>query len=126
MKRELAMKRILIAGHRPEIAKLFELLMQKQDRQFVSAKSLTQCFDLAIKTAPALIVIDCAMAELCQSHETVVALRGSSKTAAIPIVLIDDPQQGDEDTGKLLNIVDGVFSEPFSPVEIKKTAEKYL
>lgn len=120
------MNNILIAGHRPEIAKLFELLMQKQDRQFVSAKSLTQCFDLAIKTAPALIIIDCAMARLFQTHETVVALRGSSRTAEVPIVLIDDPQQGDEDAAKLLNMVDGVFSEPFSPVEIKKIAEKYL
>ncbi|WP_146032887.1 hypothetical protein [Geothermobacter hydrogeniphilus] len=120
------MKRILIAGHRPEIAKLFELLMRQQDRQFVSAKSLTQCFDLSINTVPALIVIDCAMAELCRCHEAVVALKGSSKTAEIPIVLIDDPQQGDEDIRKLLDIVDGVFSEPFSPTEIKRTAEKYL
>jgi CheY-like chemotaxis protein len=126
MKRGPAMKRILITGHRPEITKLFELLMQKQDRQFVSAKSLTQCFDLAIKTVPALIIIDCAMAGLRQTHETVVAVKGSSKTSGIPILLIDDPQQEDEGAGELLNIVNGAFSEPFNPVEIKKTAEKYL
>ncbi|MEA3544921.1 MAG: hypothetical protein U9R69_06845 [Thermodesulfobacteriota bacterium] len=119
-------KTILIAGKRPEIGKLFELLIQHQERQFVRAKNLEQCFDLAIKTAPDLIIVDCSMAKISDCYDTVVALRGLSETSTVPIFLIDDPTQGDEDTGSLLDIVDGVFSEPFNPAEIKKMAVKYI
>ncbi|MEA3362938.1 MAG: hypothetical protein U9Q61_06670 [Thermodesulfobacteriota bacterium] len=119
-------QKILIAGKRPEISKLFELLMQQQQRQFISARRLEECFDLAIKTVPDLIIVDCTTTKFSRCYETVVALKNSSVTATIPILLIDDPIQRDEDIGKLVDIVAGVLSEPFNPSEIKKMAGQYL
>lgn len=120
------MKNVLIVGQRIEIAKLFELLMQQQNRRFVSAKSLTQCLDLATRTLPALIIIDCEIADARACHETVAALKDAPDTSKTPVFLIDDPQQGDPETKQLLGLADGIFSEPFNPTEIKTIAEQSL
>jgi len=44
--------KILVAGQRVEIGKLFELLLSQHGRQFVHAKNPSHCFDLALKNCP--------------------------------------------------------------------------
>ena len=120
------MKNILIVGQRKEIAMLFEMLMQQRNRQFVSARSLVQCLDLAARTLPALIIIDCELAEAKVCRETVSTLKSAPGTSEIPIFLIDDPEQCNPDASQLKSLADGIFSEPFSPTEIKMIAGKHL
>ena len=118
--------KVLVAGQRVEIGKFFELLLSHPGRQFVHAKDPSHCFDLALKKLPSLIIIDCAMAGLCQCYELVIALKGSTRTTGTPILLVIDSQKEGEDLGGLQAEVDGVLYEPFSPTRIITLVETFL
>ena len=120
------LKKVLISGQRPEICKLFEMLMSQQDRLFVRSKGIGQCFDLAVKTRPALIIIDCTMLDPRICHAGIATLKESAATAGIPILIISDPEYADGEASTLRDIAEGVLSEPFNPAEIKKMVEEYL
>lgn len=119
------MKTILIAGQRAEVAKLIELLLQQKDRQFVMARSLAQCRELATRTPPSLIVIDCEMSDTDSCRETVATLKDATETGDTPVFLINAPRD-QSDATQLQSLADGVVSEPFNPNEIKAIAQEHL
>ena len=120
------MKNVLIASERTEIAKLFELLLRQQDRQFVSAKSLTQCLEQADKSGPALILIDTTLAEPQACLKTLARLKESAATSRIPVYLIGNLEQENREEQQLRELAEGLFTEPLNLAEIKKVAQKHL
>jgi len=120
------MKNVLIVGQGTEIAKLFELLMQQRDRQFVSARNLEQCLDLAARTQPTLIIFDSEIADAKACCETLAALKEKPMTNRIPVFLINAPERTNSEANALKALTEGALTEPFNPAEIKKIAEKYL
>ena len=120
------MKRILIAGDRPEVNGLFQLLMWKPHRQFLKATTVAQCLDLSRRTAPDLIVVDSEIDDLRACHQLLVDLRKNREIAKKPLLLIAEPQKNNSVFKELLDMVDGVLPEPFDPDAVKSTTETYI
>lgn len=120
------MIKILIAGRRPEISRLFELLLWQPDRKFLSTGTLEQCLDMSLRTQPDLIVIDGGREPLSIIHQTLVSLKGSSKTAETPVLTILKTTPGDRDTGRIERLADGLIPEPPGPATAKGLVEFHL
>lgn len=120
------MNKILIAGDRPEIGTLFELLLWQPDRQFLHTKKLTACLDMALKTKPDLIVVESQKENLKEVYNVLVSLRGSSETSRTPVILTLDVKMVEAGKEEFEGLVEGVIEEPFKPLEVKTLTEKYL
>jgi len=120
-----SMNKILIAGKRPEIGTLFELLLWQANRQFLHTK-LSACLDMALRTKPNLIIVESQKENLKEVYSAVVSLKGSSVTDRTPIVLTLDEGMVDAGKEKFDDLVDDVIAEPFKPSEVKTLTEKYL
>ncbi|HKJ04985.1 MAG TPA: hypothetical protein VJ974_05255 [Geopsychrobacteraceae bacterium] len=120
------MKTILIAGNRPEIGKLFELLLWQPNLKFVSAKKFSQCLDLSLRTNPNLIIVEGNPDHLTEAHQTIVSLKGSSQTSDIPVFITRHENTAKELLEGMKPLIEGVIPEPFNPKEIKNLAEKYI
>ncbi|PLX87298.1 MAG: hypothetical protein C0619_15180 [Desulfuromonas sp.] len=120
------MNKILIAGDRPEIGTLFELLLWQADRQFLHTKKLAACLDMALRTKPDLIVVESQKENLQDVYNVLVSLKGSSETYKTPVVLTLDEGMLEAGKGEFAGLVEDVISEPFKPLEVKTLTEKYL
>jgi DNA-binding response OmpR family regulator len=120
------MKKILIAGFRDDISKLYELLLWQDGRSFVRAKNVEQCLELVRLTKPDLIIVDSGIASLDGCHKLVVNLRRHGVLEERPILLICEPQKNNQIFNSLLDLVDGVLPLPFDAEEVKLKTLEYL
>lgn len=120
------MKRILIAGSEDEISNLYNLLLWQEGRQFFKAETVEQCFELARRTDPDLIIIDSGISDLDVCHDLVVDLRRCKGFKRKPILLIAEPQKNNGAFARLLDQVDGVLPLSLDADEAKLQASEYL
>ena len=120
------MKNILIISDRTEVNKLFELLLWHTDRRFSKANSIERGLELFQQRQPNLIIVDIRVAPQNRCLELCTWVKSSPEHAGTPLLLVCEPQQNDTEFKELLDTVDGVLPEPFSPNEIKSTTELYI
>jgi len=119
-------RNILIAGHRKEVGKLFEMLLWQPDRMFTNTHSLDKLVKQSHMTPVDLLIVDGNIDTPERCFETLATLKESAVTGDIPIVLVTDPASENEEKARLKLAADAHISEPFNPGEIKAVAEQFI
>ncbi|MDD5019955.1 MAG: response regulator transcription factor [Candidatus Omnitrophica bacterium] len=112
------MKRtILIVEDEKDIVKMLEYNLQKEGFKTLSARDGEDALDVAHREHPHLVILDLMLPGM-DGLEVCKALKGDSKTAAIPIIMLTAKvQESDKVIGLELG-ADDYMTKPFSPREL--------
>jgi Response regulators consisting of a CheY-like receiver domain and a winged-helix DNA-binding domain len=108
---------VLIVEDEKDIVKMLEYNLKKESFKTLFARNGEDALDLAKSRHPDLIILD-LMLPCMDGLEVCKAIRGDSKTASIPIVMLTaKSQESDKIVGLELG-ADDYMTKPFSPREL--------
>ncbi|MDO8525247.1 MAG: response regulator, partial [Candidatus Omnitrophota bacterium] len=108
---------ILIVEDEKDIVKMLEYNLKKEGFKTLSARGGEDALDLAVRQRPDLVVLDLMLPgidglEVCKN------LKGDTKTASIPVIMLTaKSQESDKIVGLELG-ADDYMTKPFSPREL--------
>jgi two-component system alkaline phosphatase synthesis response regulator PhoP len=110
-------EKILIVEDDKDIIKMLEYNLKKEGFKVVAASDGEDALDLAVRQHPDLILLDLMLPGM-DGLEVCRALKGESKTAAMPIIMLTaKSQESDKVVGLELG-ADDYVTKPFSPREL--------
>ena len=108
---------ILIVEDEKDIVKMLEYNLKKEGFKTLSARDGEDALDLAVRQRPDLVILDLMLPgidglEVCKN------LKGDTKTASIPVIMLTaKSQESDKIVGLELG-ADDYMTKPFSPREL--------
>src|SRR4051812_32238477 len=117
------MHTILIADDEGSIRTLIETTLESPGCRLLLAENGSIAFEIASREVPDLIVLDWMMPNMT-GLEVAERLRGESRTAKIPIILLTAMgQEKDKKKGLELGVV-AYLVKPFSPLELLQIVQQ--
>jgi DNA-binding response OmpR family regulator len=118
-------EKVLIIDDDLDTLRLVGLMLQKQGFQIVAASSGPQGLELALSELPDVILLDVMMPGM-DGYEVARRLRGSEKTASIPILMFTAKSQLDDKVNGFEAGADDYLTKPTHPAELQAHVKALL
>jgi DNA-binding response OmpR family regulator len=120
------MKKILIVDDQPEISRLLEIVLRRDDRQILQAENGRDGIALARQNRPDLILLDIMMPGGMDGHEVARTLKAEPETAGCTIVAMTAKVREEDRIEALEAGADAYIRKPFDVLEVKRRVEELL
>lgn len=120
------MKKILIVDDQPEISRLLEIILRREDRQILQAENGQEGIDMARRNQPDLILLDIMMPGEIDGHEVARTLKAEPETAGCTIIAMTAKVREQDRIEALEAGADEYIRKPFDVLELKRRVEELL
>jgi DNA-binding response OmpR family regulator len=120
------MKKILIVDDQPEISRLLEIILRREDRQILQAENGREGIDMARLNQPDLILLDIMMPGGMDGHEVARTLKAAPETAGCTIIAMTAKVREQDRIEALEAGADEYIRKPFNVLEVKWRVEELL
>lgn len=117
--------RILVADDETDVLRLVRLKLERAGYDVVTATAGDQALQLALSTAPALVLLDVTMPGM-DGNEVCRAIKARLGGGAPRVVMLSARGLADDVRGGLASGADGYIVKPFSPNALLAEVQRYL
>jgi len=117
--------RILVAEDSPTQAEQLKFMLEKRGYSVTVAPNGQECFDLAVKDVPALIISDIVM-PVMDGYELAWRIKRDERTARVPVILITSLMDRKDTVLRPKVEADAFFSKPYDELALASKVETLL
>lgn len=117
--------RILVAEDSPTQAEQLKFMLEKRGYSVAVAPNGQECFDLAVKAPPALIISDIVM-PVMDGYELAWRIKQDERTARVPVILITSLMDRKDTVLRAKVEADAFFSKPYDEHSLASKVEALL
>ena len=120
------LKIILIVDDQPEVARLLEIVLRREDRQLLFAANGEEGLEAARNSCPALVLLDIMMPGAVDGYEVARRLKKDPATAGVHILVMTAKVREQDRREAFAAGADDYITKPFDVFDLKTRVDSVL